>query len=659
MKAIYKSIALLFGAMSLFSSCEDFLTRDPQDSPLLDDFLNSDEKLNDYTRQISGPLTWNGFDDKFSWCVGELYSGNVYHNFADEGQFHFMSFTANNAHISNGYTSLYSVIAKCNHIIDEIPEIARRNGISEAAINKAIGEAKMYRGMAYFYLAEYWGASPIVLHNTKTVANDLGPQVTRADRKSLYTLIEKDWKEAYELLPESAQPNCRVWKASASGMLTKLYVTMASCQRNLDEQGSYVCDDPNAYYNKAKEQGLKTLELCDGYLEEGYDNYDRMFQPGTQSKEILFALLFEQGVYAQGCSRQIQFARSSYLAAGGNAYGGEKGLTTMLFDSYDKKNDIRLKATSYYFGADDSYSDAKTKEDVKNGTGHYYTLIDPKSANDNIGKKYYYFMNPNKSLSKIERDSIIGFGNEPNSAVFNHCRKFVYSVKPIDKEFSINLTIPILRVADVYLLLAEAEMGIEQKDVTRDASAGVDYVNKVRNRAGLSNVSKIAFCAPDSFAGNANVAYATVQDPEGNDVEISASCDKYTPTYDLMLERRHEFALENQCWLDIKRLYYRNPEAAVDYIKSQDRAYIYGEKFGSTVAAPQKRADFQRQCLIHDLSVRAHEVNPSYAEQASEGVIQIDKLQFFLPVPASVPQTANFTTIKDYSEQILNDQYPY
>ena len=64
MKAIYKSVALLFGAMSLFSSCEDFLTRDPQDSYLLEDFLNSDAKLSDYTKQVCGPLTWNGFDDK-------------------------------------------------------------------------------------------------------------------------------------------------------------------------------------------------------------------------------------------------------------------------------------------------------------------------------------------------------------------------------------------------------------------------------------------------------------------------------------------------------------------------------------------------------------------------------------------------------------------
>ncbi len=652
MKAIYKSAALLLGAMSFFSSCEDFLTRDPQDSPLLVDFLNSDKKLDDYTRNFRGPLTWNGFDDKFSWCVGELYSGNVYHNFADEGQFHFMSFTANNAHISNGYTSLYSVIAKCNHVIDDVPEIAKQNGLSQDMVDKVIGEAKMYRGMAYFFLAEYWGASPIVLHNSKTVTNDKAPEVTKADRKTLYTLIEKDWTEALDLLPDQPQADCRAWKASASGMLTKLYVTMASCQTKLDEPGSYYCENPDEYYQKALDMGKLTTEKYCGYLEEGYAAYDAMFQPGSQSQEILFALLFEQGVYAQGCSRQIQFARSKHLAAGGNAYGGEKGLTTMLFDSYEKDKDIRLKATSYYFGADD-YTDAKTKEDAKKGTGHYYMLREAPDGKN----QYYYFLNPNKSLKKADRDDL--YGSEPVSAVFNHCRKFVYSVKPVNSEFSIDLTVPLLRVADVYLLMAEAAMGIKQKDVTLTTTDGLSYVNKVRKRAGLDEVSKIAFCFPDSVKGNGNVAYATVQNEAGEDVEISASCDMYYPTYDLMLERRHEFALENQCWLDIKRLYYRDPAAAKEYIKAQDRAFVYGEKFGSEIKAPQSRNDYQRQCLIHDLSLKAHEINPTYGEQAAEGVIEIDKLQFFLPVPASVPNTANYNTVKDYSEQILHDQYPY
>lgn len=648
MKAIYKSAALLLGAMSFFSSCEDFLTRDPQDSYLLEDYLNSDKRLDDYTKQVRGPISWFQYEEKFSWCVGEVYSGNVYHNFGDEGEFHFMSFDQNNAHIGNALNSLYGVIAKANYIIDVVPEVAQKNGLSKSAIDRCVGEAKMYRGMAYFFLAEYWGSAPVVLHNTTTISNDRAFDVTRADRKTLYTLIEKDWKDAYGLLPDDQQPGCRAWKASATGMLTKLYVTMASCQEEPSDEGGYKCPDPAEFYNKAIEMGKATLDLCD-FLEQGYEAYDAMFQPETYSKEILFALLYEQGAYGAGSPRQVQFARSKFVAGGGDAWGGEKGLCTTLFDSYDKQNDIRLHATAYYFGADDDYSDSKTKNDMAAGTGHYYMM--------NNGAKYYYFMNPNKSLTPDERDD--NFGSEPNSAVFNHCRKFVYGVKPLDNQMSINLTMPLLRVADVYLLLAEAEMGKEAKDVTASTTAGVDYVNIVRQRAGLSKIEKIAFCEEDTMAGNGNVAFATVDDPDGNPVEIEASCDKYYPTYDLMLERRHEFALECQNWLDIKRLYYRDKAAAIRYIVTQDREYIFGEKFGSVVAAPQKRSDFQRICLIHDLSVKANAINSTYPVQEEEKTIQTDKAQFFLPFHATVKQTANFKTVRDYSDQILDGSYQY
>lgn len=659
MKAIYKSVALLFGAMSLFSSCEDFLTRDPQDSYLLDGFLNTEAKLDDYTKQVRGPLTWNGFDDKFSWCVGELYSGNVYHNYADEGQFHFMEFTDNNSHISNGYTSLYSVIAKCNHIINDVPAIAEKNGVSKEAIDKAVGEAKMYRGMAYFFLAEYWGATPIVLNNSKDVTEDLGPQITKADRKSLYTLIEKDWQDAENLLPASRRADCRVWKASATGMLTKLYVTMASCQADLDEQGYYKCEDPKGYYKKAIEKGEETIKLAGEELDMGFDE---MFQPGTQSPEILFALLFEQGVYAQGCSRQIQFARSKKLAGNGDAYGGEKGLTFSLLKSFEV-SDSRLRATSYYFGDQagiSEYKGTETKSDLsdvdvyKKETGLVYTLND--------GSQYYYFLNPGKSLKPTDENPDLAplYGNEPMSAVFNHCRKFVYSVKPLNSPFSINLTIPLLRLADVYLLIAEAKMGIATDDPSLETEAGVAEINKVRARASLPAVTKVAFCKPDDYVENMYVGKAVVVDSTGAEVAIDAQKGSWNLTYDLMLERRHEFALENQNWLDIKRLYYRNPSKAIEYIKQQDRSCTFGEKYQAGKADDRGNlSTYQRQYIINALSVKAHNLNNAQKEQAKEGQINYDNLTFFLPIPASVPHTSVLSEIRDYSEQIKNGEYPY
>lgn len=626
------------------------------DSAQMAKTIIDEESVEKFINSTQGPFLWNGFDDKFSWLIGDVLSGNVYYTYFyfDEGEFFHLTFSNSNANIYNGFRSLYGVIAKCNQIINDLPNACKSNNIDQSIIDRTVGEAKMYRGLAYFYLAEYWGAMPLVLSSDqKRFECFIGacPRLTiKADRATLYAQIEKDWKDAYELLPSKrwGDSGVRATKVSAAGMLTKLYVTKASCQTEIEGDNNYVCADPNAMYQKAIDWADKTLEL-NNYLEDGYENYDKMFWPNSQSKEILFALNFEEGEYGAGSSRQIEFARSKHVAGGGNAYGGEKGLTVTLFDSYEKE-DIRKKATCYYQGDDEDYSDRLTKNDAEAGLGHYYEMYD--------GSKYYYFLNPSISLPKSDRDQF--YGNEPLSPVLNHCRKFVYGMKLSENEYSAPITFPILRTADVYLLRAEAKMGLASSDVASESTAGLEDVNIIRKRAGLDPVDKIAFCEPDEVILNGDVAYATVENYYGRDEEITASCDKYYPTYDLMMERRHEFALESQNWLDIKRLYYRNPKAAKDYITSQDRSYKFGVKFGSMTPAPQRKSDFQRQSLIDELSRKAHEISYSYYETSwSEREVEIEynSLSWFLPIPAaSYPAREG---AMNFEKEIAEGTYPY
>lgn len=643
-----------FSDQALASSFDNF------DSAQIVKSLSSEEDVDKFVKSIFGPFSWQGFD-KFSWLAGDVLSGNVYQEFFDEGQFLTLQLSPYNSYVNNGFQSLYGVIAKCNQIINELPAACKANDIDIDVVNRVIGEAKMYRGLAYFYLTEYWGAVPLVLKSerksfsTLSIYGACNPRNNvKADRATLYTQIEKDWHQAYDLLPDSRQKGCRPWKASAAGMLTKLYVTMASCQTEIEGDNNYVCADPNEMYKKAIDWANKTLGLV---IFVDYD-YDKLFWPNSESPEIIFALNFEEGEYGAGSSRQIEFARSKHVAGGGNAYGGEKGLTVMLFNSYEK-GDIRLDATAYYNKADkdwydfsdsswviNSSRDKETLYDAEHGTGHYYEMYD--------GSRYYYFLNPNKSLSKSDRDQF--YGNEPLSPVLNNCRKFVYGMKLSENEFSAPITFPVLRTADVYLLLAEAKMGLESLDVASESTAGLEEVNTIRERAGLPSVDKIAFCVPDEVYLNAHMGSVVVNDKYGYEMEISASCDQYYPTYDLMMERRHEFALEGQNWLDIKRLYYRNPDAAKNYIMSQDRSYKFGVKYGFDIAGPKSKSDFQRQELIHKLSQQAHEISYSYTYEQPEVIINYDNIPWMLPIPASFPAKEGAMNFK---EKILNGTYPY
>jgi hypothetical protein len=89
----------------------------------------------------------------------------------------------------------------------------------------------------------------------------------------------------------------------------------------------------------------------------------------------------------------------------------------------------------------------------------------------------------------------------------------------------------LLRLADVYLIYAEAILG--NNATTSDANALL-YFNKVRTRAGVDPVTVL----------NTDV---------------------------IMNERRLEFACEGQYWFDLVRLSYYNPQKAVGLLSNQQR----------------------------------------------------------------------------------------
>ena len=93
----------------------------------------------------------------------------------------------------------------------------------------------------------------------------------------------------------------------------------------------------------------------------------------------------------------------------------------------------------------------------------------------------------------------------------------------------------VIRLADVYLIYAEATLGAAGS--TSDAKA-LEYFNAIRSRAGLSPKTSITF-------------------------------------NDIFKERRVEFALESIAWFDVKRWYYREPSAALAYLNSQQREFTY------------------------------------------------------------------------------------
>jgi hypothetical protein len=479
------AIVLLVGACG-----KDFLELTPQDRLTADNYYRNEDEVRAGTASLYG-FPWFSFDDKFSWLAGDCMSGNIYYTYDQEGQFFYFSFNEGNSHLSAGWKGLFRVISYANSLINDMPRIAEEN-VTQDVINAALGEARFIRAAAYFILVEYWGEVPIIENSTELVTSNQ-MMLPKNTRSSVYEFIKRDLEFAAQNLKTTDEPG-RVTQWSAKGMLAKLYLTMAQD-----------LTDPNSasYFTKAKEYAEDVITNSGLTLMENYS--DLFLIENNNNEESLFALQWMKGRYAIGSSRNANWARSSLIAD--QQWGGGKGVT---YDFMQDVESVDKRRSAIYMTLGDYYPE------INKANGGYTYNFETENPD-----------NPNNPL-------------ESYNSVLNHLKKFVVGSSAdtdgqvgTDQDAGINQYI--LRLADVYLIYAEATLGAAAS--TSDETA-LGYLNAIRTRAGLDSISSISFM-------------------------------------DILIERRVEFCLESMFWFDIKRYFYREPQAAIDYLNAQEREYTY------------------------------------------------------------------------------------
>lgn len=193
-----------------------------------------------------------------------------------------------------------------------------------------------------------------------------------------------------------------------------------------------------------------------------------------------------------------------------------------------------------------------------------------------------YYPMLNKAKGGYHYNNFVEADNESPGAMLAHIKKYVIG-KASDTDNGVGLNqdaannVNILRLADVYLMYGEAVIGTG--GATTDVNA-LKYFNAVHaDRAKLTPATSLTFD-------------------------------------DILKERRLEFAFEALRWFDIKRLYYRNPAAALQLLNSQKRELTYILKTGITSASDRNN-------------------NANYEEYTPQaGFIKVYDSQMFLPIPA-------------------------
>lgn len=443
-------VLLAVALLGLATSCsEDFTDRPSEDSISLDAYYATDAQVTAATNGMYA-RTWFQFANKFFYAVAEVGSGNMYTASSDVAGMRTFSLNGSDPELNNGWGSLWANVAQANNIINFLPSRIGP-GVSESVLNNTIGEAYFMRATAYFYLVRLWGPVPIIENNLDYVTT---PQINTNRIEDIYTLIERDYNKAIELLDEKVRSttyaaNARVSKGSARSFLAKVYLYEHK-------------------YAEAKAMAETVInsgefKLLGGDQLPGKSFKDLFTYPNNNNEESIFAIQWVvDGNYGSANNANTQFGISTGALTTSNAsYGGVFGPSQDVLDIWDPFDTRRIQTIMM---PGDVYPDIKVR--VNGGTVEQTGFTVPSA--EEIG---------GQGAGAAIKKYVIGIvnGNETG---------------PIDAWNMFENNTYLMRYAEVLLIHAEATLAGGSS--TSDAGALASF-NAVRNRAGLESLTSITF----------------------------------------------------------------------------------------------------------------------------------------------------------------------
>lgn len=506
MKKIYNitKIGFLAGVLLLTSACEDFLNRPAEDTYTIDSFYKTDEQCYQAANVLySAP--WFDFQRGFV-DIGDVLAGNIYKG--SDNMYQSFSLTSSDENLIGASNSLWLVNGHANAVIENIRDKAG-SGVSSEVKSTVTGEAMLWKAMAYFYLVRCWGAVPIVHSNSKIIGEGTSLTLKKNKVADVYEYIIRTAARAAELLPVNNLEG-RLNKYSAYGLLSKVYLTRSGW----GQDGTRSQED----LDMAKEYAYKVISEYPGELEPVYADLFRISTGNFNSENLIS---WRWVISDQWCSQnamQSDLALTNFTGIG-DTWGSWVGPSIDLQELFgedareDRNNyDTRRKATMMM--RDDHY------DYFWRHVGGFDVTWD--SDNNVAG-------------------AVFGVGTAAN------CVKHIVGHYTGDHEaeagepsqfMKTDLATHLLRLADVYLIYAEAVLG--NNESTSDATA-VEMYNRVKRRA------------------------------------IPSWTDATSITFDdIFDERRREFACEGDNWYDYVRLSYYKPDLAMSKLNAQERGYYEG-----------------------------------------------------------------------------------
>ena len=513
LKNIFKG--MMVGAVALsFTACQDFLNRPTEDNYNVDNFYQNDAQVEQGVNFLYNS-PWYDFQRAFI-KIGEVMSGNMYW-----GSSPYLTFTTNgtDGDLVNMSYSLWAVNGQANTVITNI---LNSEGPSQAAKNNAIGEALTWKAMAYFYMVRTFGEVPIVHDNNAILTSGTYNDLYKADRASVYEYIIMTLEKALELLPKQTSGwNGRIDYYAAEGLLAKVYLTRAGLSGTLS----------NEDLQKAAAYAEDVILNSGRTLTPVYSDIFRL-APAVHNAtgEHLIAWQWEcsSGRWTSQNTLQSDLCFEG-LSEFGDLWGGWGGPSYDLALAFGvdpvagpaalaNEKDTRRKATMMMAG--DVYP-------------YFWTTKSTKTGNKGFDYLYFLYSGDTDYASygvPAQFEGPCGMQNVKH--LFGDGADHEAALGFTAARMSYQLPTPLLRLGDVYLVCAEANL------LAGNDAKAIEYTNAVRARAGVDALASVTF-------------------------------------EDIWKERRLELAGEGDRWYDYVRLAYYDKAAAMADLSSQKMNSVY------------------------------------------------------------------------------------
>lgn len=518
MKINIIAAALALTVISLgAASCEKFLDRPAEDNYNVSNFYKNDTQCEQGVNYLYNS-PWYDFQRGFI-KIGEVMSGNMYW-----GSSPYLSFTTNgsDSDLINMSYSLWAVNGHANTVIDNI---LKSEGPTQEGKDKCIGEALVWKAMAYFFMVRTFGDVPIVHNNSDLLGSGEYNTIYKVQKADVYEYIIMTLEKAMDKLPKKTSGWAdyeRLDYYSAEALLAKVYLTRAGLTGTLSQ------DDLKSAATYAKD----VIDHSGRTLSPSYSDVFRL-KGFNATGECLISWLWKAGrdPWTQQNTLQSDLAMAGFDELG-DCWGGWGGPSVDLEEAFGVNilsnpalrddSDSRIKATMMLPG-----KNAKDKYD------YFWT--------DKGGFDYLKFIYDAKGYGKGGPGGALqcqtGANNVKN--LYGDTQDHVDATGVSPQNMANQLPTHILRLSDVYLIYAEASL------LTGDADNALKYVQEVRKRA-----------FGDAYEAKGKIT----------------SVDFGT----IWKERRLELAGEGDRWYDYVRRSYYDADACIAELKAQKRSTYDG-----------------------------------------------------------------------------------